>query len=110
VNPTPPSPSFGHSIIQDWGKRISPHKDRRETFVGNAGILQFFGNNDLATTVYVSRRLDSSKRVSGKPGAIQLPKLTLSLNQSRWARDNLKGYYRDMCHPRLDKSHRMPIV
>jgi hypothetical protein len=71
VNPTPPSPSFGHSVIQDWGKRISPHKDRRETFVGNAGILQFFGNNDLAATVYVSRRLDSSKRVSGKPGAIQ---------------------------------------
>lgn len=70
MNPTPPSPSFGHSVIQDWGKRISPHKDRRETFVGNAGILQFFGNNDLATTVYVSRRLDSSKRVSGKPGAI----------------------------------------
>jgi type IV secretion system protein VirD4 len=44
-------------IIQDWGQGKSLYKDRWETFTGNAGILQFFGNNDLMTTEYVSKRL-----------------------------------------------------
>src|SRR5205807_1958826 len=30
-------------------------------FAGNAGILQFFGNNDLATTEYVSRLLGKTR-------------------------------------------------
>ncbi|GEC36471.1 conjugal transfer protein [Sinorhizobium meliloti] len=44
-------------VIQDWGQGVSLYKDRWETFTGNAGILQFFGNNDLMTTEYVSKRL-----------------------------------------------------
>lgn len=44
-------------IIQDWGQGKSLYKDRWETFVGNAGILQFFGNNDLMTTEYISKKL-----------------------------------------------------
>ncbi|TQE99604.1 MAG: type IV secretory system conjugative DNA transfer family protein [Spiribacter salinus] len=44
-------------VIQDWGQGKTLYQDRWETFVGNAGVLQFFGNNDLATTEYISRRL-----------------------------------------------------
>lgn len=44
-------------FLQDWGQGKALYKDRWETFAGNAGILQFFGNNDLATTEYVSKRL-----------------------------------------------------
>lgn len=44
-------------VLQDWGQGRSLYKDRWETFAGNAGILQFFGNNDLMTTEYVSKRL-----------------------------------------------------
>ena len=61
VNRTPSLPGFCHSVIQDRGKRTSLHKDRCETFAGNAGILQFFGNNDPATTVYVSKRLGTTR-------------------------------------------------
>jgi len=52
--------SFGVRLwvmLQDWGQGKSLYKDRWETFAGNAGILQFFGNNDLTTQEYVSRRL-----------------------------------------------------
>lgn len=44
-------------VLQDWGQGKALYKERWETFVGNAGILQFFGNNDLMTTEYVSKRL-----------------------------------------------------
>lgn len=44
-------------VLQDWGQGKALYKARWETFVGNAGILQFFGNNDLMTTEYVSKRL-----------------------------------------------------
>ncbi|ABS65791.1 TRAG family protein [Xanthobacter versatilis] len=44
-------------ILQDWGQGKALYKERWETFAGNAGIMQFFGNNDLQTTEYVSKRL-----------------------------------------------------
>jgi type IV secretion system protein VirD4 len=48
-------------ILQDWNQGKSLYKDRWETFAGNAGILQFFGNNDLETLEYVSRRLGKTR-------------------------------------------------
>jgi type IV secretion system protein VirD4 len=48
-------------ILQDWGQGKALYKERWETFAGNSGILQFFGNNDLATTEYISRRLGKTQ-------------------------------------------------
>jgi type IV secretion system protein VirD4 len=48
-------------VIQDWSQGKALYGDRWETFAGNAGILQFFGNNDLATTEYASRRLGKTR-------------------------------------------------
>ena len=47
-------------ILQDLGQLKALYKDRWETFMGNAGVLQFFGNNDLTTLEWVSRRLGST--------------------------------------------------
>lgn len=44
-------------ILQDLGQLQSLYKDRWQTFMGNAGILQCFGNNDVQTLEYISRRL-----------------------------------------------------
>jgi len=44
-------------ILQDLGQLKALYKDRWETFMGNAGILQFFGNNDLTTLEWISKRL-----------------------------------------------------
>lgn len=44
-------------ILQDWNQGKALYGERWETFAGNAGLMQFFGNNDLTTTEYISKRL-----------------------------------------------------
>ena len=47
-------------ILQDLGQLKALYKDRWETFMGNAGIIQLFGNNDLTTLEWISKRLGST--------------------------------------------------
>ncbi len=44
-------------ILQDIGQLRALYGDRWETFLGNSGILQFFGNSDLQTLEWISKRL-----------------------------------------------------
>lgn len=44
-------------IMQDWGQGKAIYKDRFESFAANAGVFQAFGNVDLTTTEYASKRL-----------------------------------------------------
>lgn len=44
-------------ILQDLSQLKAIYSDRWETFMGNAGLLQFFGNNDLTTLQYLAQRL-----------------------------------------------------
>ena len=43
-------------VLQDLGQLKALYRDRWETFLGNAGILQFFGNNDLTTLEWIVKR------------------------------------------------------
>jgi type IV secretion system protein VirD4 len=47
-------------VLQDVGQLKALYKDRWETFMGNAGVLQFFGNNDLTTLEWISKRLGNT--------------------------------------------------
>lgn len=58
------------SIWQDLNQLKHLYKARWETFMGNAGILQFFGMNDLTTLEYVSKRLGTSSVMSISQGEI----------------------------------------
>jgi len=53
-------------ILQDLGQLKAIYKDRWETFMGNAGVLQFFGNSDMTTLDWISSRLGETavKQVS----------------------------------------------
>jgi type IV secretion system protein VirD4 len=44
-------------ILQDLGQLKALYKDRWETFLGNSGVQQFFGNSDVTTLEYISKRL-----------------------------------------------------
>lgn len=44
-------------ILQDWGQGEKLYAERWESFAANAGIFQAFGNVDVKTTEYISRRL-----------------------------------------------------
>lgn len=43
-------------ILQDLGQLKALYKDRWETFLGNAGVMQFFGNSDVTTLEWISKR------------------------------------------------------
>jgi type IV secretion system protein VirD4 len=58
------------SIWQDLNQLKDIYKSRWETFMGNAGILQFFGMNDLTTLEYVSKRLGTSSVMQISQGEI----------------------------------------
>lgn len=62
-------------ILQDLSQLKSIYKERWETFMGNAGLLQFFGNNDLTTLQYLSQRL-------GKSTILQVSKGEISVSQT----------------------------
>lgn len=62
-------------ILQDLSQLKSIYNDRWETFMGNAGLMQFFGNNDLTTLDYVSKKL-------GKSTIMQISKGEISVQQS----------------------------
>lgn len=65
--------SFGVKLwvlLQDWNQGKALYKERWETFAGNAGILQFFGNNDLTTTEYISRRLGKTMVEVARDGEV----------------------------------------
>jgi type IV secretion system protein VirD4 len=57
-------------ILQDWSQGKALYKDRWETFAGNAGIIQFFGNNDLTTTEYISKRLGRTQVEVSRVGEV----------------------------------------
>ena len=42
------------TILQDLGQLKSLYRDRYETFLGNSGIIQFFGNVDYFTSRWIS--------------------------------------------------------
>jgi len=44
-------------ILQDLGQLKALYADRWETFLGNAGVIQCFGNSELSTLEWVSKRL-----------------------------------------------------
>jgi type IV secretion system protein VirD4 len=57
-------------IIQDLSQLKAIYKQAWETFLGNAGLLQFFGNNDLTTLEYLSKRLGKSTIMQVSKGEI----------------------------------------
>jgi type IV secretion system protein VirD4 len=59
-------------ILQDLSQLKSIYKDRWETFMGNAGLIQFFGNNDLTTLEYISKRLGKSTLLTVSKGEVSV--------------------------------------
>jgi type IV secretion system protein VirD4 len=59
-------------ILQDLAQLKSIYKQRWETFMGNAGLMQFFGNNDLTTLQYLSQRLGKSTIMQVSKGEISV--------------------------------------
>lgn len=48
------------TILQDMGQLKALYKDRWETFLGNSGVIQCFGNVDHFTSAWISKYLDKT--------------------------------------------------
>jgi type IV secretion system protein VirD4 len=48
-------------VIQDLTQLRRDYRDAWETFMGNAGLLTFFGNTDLTTLEHISKRLGETE-------------------------------------------------
>jgi len=51
------------TVIQDLSQLKSIYKERWETFMGNAGVLIFFGNNDVTTLEFIQKRLGKTSLI-----------------------------------------------
>ncbi len=66
-------PGFGvklWAVLQDLGQLQRHYRQSWGTFLGNAGVLQFFGNGDKTTLDYISDRLGSLSFVRGPFGMV----------------------------------------
>ncbi|MEZ5529733.1 MAG: type IV secretory system conjugative DNA transfer family protein [Porticoccaceae bacterium] len=70
------------TVIQDISQLKAIYKERWETFMGNAGILIFFGNNDVTTLEFIQKRL-------GKTSLIVTRKSDVSVRESGHDRTGL---------------------
>ena len=55
------------TILQDLSQLKSLYKDSWETFIGNAGVIQTFGNTDATTLEYVSRAMGNLQIMETTP-------------------------------------------
>jgi type IV secretion system protein VirD4 len=63
------------TVLQDLSQLKSQYRDSWETFIGNAGIVQAFGNTDATTLEYISKALGTLPVVkqigpSGPPSSL----------------------------------------
>jgi len=57
-------------ILQDLSQLKALYETRWETFLGNAGVLQFFGNNDLSTLEWINKRLGKTSIIATRKGDV----------------------------------------
>lgn len=63
------------TIIQDLSQLVKHYEKSWETFLGNAGVVQLFGNTDLTTLKYASERI-------GQATVTNISKSEISIQQS----------------------------
>lgn len=80
-------------FLQDLGQLKRHYKESWETFLGNAGMLQFFANSDMTTLEWISKRLGQTEVIRETQGSSQASTTSASKSQSRteqsgWSRSS----------------------
>lgn len=75
------------TVMQDLSQLKSQYKDSWETFIGNAGVVQAFGNTDATTLEYISRAL-GNLRITETKNDTQAATPSRSLGGASYNRDN----------------------
>src|SRR5690606_2527491 len=67
-------------VLQDWSQGKALYGERWESFAANAGIMQFFGNNDPATTEYIAKKLGKTRVEVARSGEVSDEQAAKGLN------------------------------
>lgn len=70
-------------ILQDLGQLKRHYKESWETFMGNAGVLQFFGNADMTTLDWLSKRMGQVEVIRETRGTSDSNTTSLSKSQGQ---------------------------
>ena len=65
-------------VLQDLNQLRAIHGDRWETFLGNAGVMSFFGNTDATTTSWLEKRVGMTEVRSASQ---RMPSLTQTVRE-----------------------------
>lgn len=71
-------------ILQDLTQLQALYSQRWETFLGNAGVLQFFGNNDATTLEYIEKRLGRTTMLSSREQELTREAINQGLSGISW--------------------------
>jgi type IV secretion system protein VirD4 len=82
-------------FLQDLGQLKRHYKESWETFMGNAGLLQFFANSDMTTLEWLSKRLGQTEVIRETHSSSDATTTGSSKSQSRtdqsgWSRSTGK--------------------
>lgn len=72
-------------ILQDLTQLKRDYKEGWETFMGNAGVLQFFGNNDVTTLEFISKRLGKTSMMVSRSAQTTHEQRTKGASGESWS-------------------------
>lgn len=70
-------------VLQDLGQLKRHYKESWETFMGNAGVLQFFANADMTTLEWLSKRMGQVEVIRETRGSSDSTTTSLSKSQGQ---------------------------
>ena len=72
-------------VLQDLTQLKRHYKDGWETFLGNAGVMIFFGNNDMTTLDYISKRCGQTSLIIERRNDVTTAQRTSGATGTSWS-------------------------
>lgn len=72
-------------VLQDLTQLKRHYKDGWETFLGNAGMMVFFGNNDMTTLDYISKRCGQTSMIVERGSEVTTHQRTSGATGKSWS-------------------------
>jgi type IV secretion system protein VirD4 len=72
-------------VLQDLTQLRRHYKDGWETFLGNAGAMIFFGNNDMTTLDYISKRCGQTSLIVERKSEVTTDQRTGGATGMSWS-------------------------
>jgi len=100
-------------VLQDLTQLKRHYKDGWETFLGNAGMMVFFGNNDMTTLEYVSKRCGQTSLIVDRKADVTVDQRMAGATGMSWSlevRELLTAEEVSRFFGRDDKNQRQVLI